>query len=309
MSLPAQIAGDLSAAEVAFSTLFFGAYKKISPTSDAFTSRVPMTNRTLKLPIHSRLAKLRKWEGERIARAGGVYTYSIDAEKYELTYKVPLEDFEDDQLGFHRAMIEQIGEQAALWRDDLVYAALLAGGSDPAYDGVAFFSNSHSLGGNTIDNLFASTALTADNYNAVLSAMADYVGEDGRSLRVMPNLLVVPPALQRTAREIVEATQRSVVHGANTAANVIDNVMRGTAKVLVANDLAASAGGSDTTWYLMDVSRAVKPFVFAERKAPKFDQFTEGSEHAFKNDEVLYGCRARGVAGYGPFWLAAKCTA
>lgn len=309
MSLPAQLAGDLTAAEVAFSRIFMDAYKAIQPVSDAFTTRIPTGNRTTKLPIHTRLAKMRKWEGERIARSGGVYTYSVDAEKYELTYGVPLEDFEDDQLGFHRAMIAQIGEQSALWRDDLVFTALLAGSTDLAYDGAAFFANSHSLNGNTIDNLFASTSLTADNYNAVRAAMMDYVGEDGRSLRVMPDLLVVPPALERTAREIVEANQRSVVHGSNTAANAIDNVMRGTARVMVCHDLSTAAGGSDTTWYLMDTSRAVKPFVFIERKAPSFSQLTEGSEHAFKEDEVLYGARARGAVGYGPFWLAAKCTA
>jgi phage major head subunit gpT-like protein len=309
MSLPAQLAGDLTAAEVAFSRIFMDAFKAIQPVSDAFVTRIPMGNRTLKLPIHTRLAKMRKWEGERITRSGGVYTYSVDAEKYELTYGVPLEDFEDDQLGFHRAMIAQIGEQAALWRDDLVFAALLAGSTDLGYDGAAFFANAHSLNGNTIDNLFASTALNSDNYNAVRAAMMDYVGEDGRSLRVMPNLLVVPPALERTAKEIVEATQRPIVYGANTAAAPIDNVMRGTSRVMVCHDLSAAAGGSDTTWYLMDTTRSVKPFVFAERKAPAFSQLTEGSEHAFKEDEVLYGARARGVVGYGPFWLAAKCTA
>jgi len=306
MSLPAQLAGDISAAEVAFSRIFMDAYKTITPVSDAFTTRVPMNNRTLKLPIHSRLAKMRKWEGERIARSGGVYTYSIDAEKYELTYGVPMEDFEDDQLGFHRAMIAQLGDQAALWRDDLIFAALLAGSTDLGYDGLAFFANNHSLNGNTVDNLFAATALTADNYNAVRSAMADYVGEDGKSLRVMPGLLVVPPALERTAKEIVMS---GLILKNGTGSAAIDNVLQGTAKVMVCHDLSAAAGGSDTTWYMMDVSRSVKPMVFAERKAPMFSQLTEGSEHAFKDDEALYGVRARGSAGYGPFWLAAKCTA
>lgn len=306
MSLPAQLAGDIAAAEVAFSRIFMDAHKTITPVSDVFTSRVPMSNRTLKLPIHSRLAKMRKWEGERIARSGGVYTYSIDAEKYELTYAVPLEDFEDDQLGFHRAMIMQLGEQAALWRDDLIFAALLAGSTDLGYDGLAFFADNHVLNGNTIDNLRASTSLTADNYKTVRAAMMDYVGEDAKSLRVMPNLLVVPPALERTAREIVES---KLVLKDGTGSAAIDNVFAGSARVMVCHDLSAAAGGSDTTWYLMDVSRAVKPFVFAERKTPSFSQLTEGSEHAFKQDELQYGVRARGAAGYGPFWLAAKCTA
>lgn len=309
MALPAQIAGDISASQIAFSTAFMQAYKAIEPISPQFTQRIGATNRTTKLPIHARLAKMRKWEGERITRSGAVYTYSVDAEKYELTYGVPMEDFEDDQLGFHSANIMELGQNARLWQDDLIFAALLAGSTDTGYDGVAFFSDSHALGSNTIDNLFASTALTADNYNSVRAAMGGFVGENGESLRVMPNILLVPPALERTAREIVEAALRSVVHGSNTAASAIDNVMRGTARVIVAPQLSTAAGGSDTTWYLLDASRPVKPLLFVERKAPEFSQLTEGSEHAFKDDEMLYGVRARGAAAYGPFWLAAKCTA
>lgn len=309
MALPAQIAGDAAAAEVAFSLAFQQAYRAVEPISPLFTQRIGATTRTTKLPINAKLAKMRKWEGARITRSGAVYTYSVDAEKYELTYGIPLEDFEDDQLGFHTANIQDMAQNARLWMDDLVFAAIIAGGTDLAYDGVAFFSDSHSLGGNTIDNLRASTSLTADNYSSVRAVMQSFVGENGESLRVNPNLLLVPPALERTAREIVEATQRSVVHGSNTAANAIDNVMRGTARVIVAPQLSTAAGGSDTTWYLLDSSRPVKPFLFVERKAPEFSQLTAGSEHAFKDDEFLYGVRARGAAAYGPFWLACKCTA
>lgn len=309
MGLPAQLEGDATTAEVAFNLAFQSAYKSVEPISPAFTQRIGATTRTTKLPINAQLAKMRKWQGERITRSGAIYTYSVDAEKYELTYGIPLEDFEDDQLGFHSANIMEMAQNARLWQDDLVFAAILAGSTDLGYDGAAFFSDSHSLGGNTLDNLFASTALTSDNYNSVRSAMGAFVGEKGESLRVTPNILLVPPALERTAKRIVEATLESSVHGSNTAAAAIDNVMKGTARVVVAPQLSTAAGGSDTTWYLLDASRPVKPFLFVERKAPMFSQLTEGSDGAFNNDEFLYGVRARGAAGYGPFWLAAKCTA
>lgn len=303
MGLPAQIAGDASAAEVAFDLAFQSAYKSIEPISPQFTQRIGARTRTTKLPINAKLAKMRKWEGERITRSGAIYTYSVDAEKYELTYGIPLEDFEDDQLGFHSANIAEMGQNARLWQDDLVFAAILAGATDTGYDGSAFFADAHTLGSSTIDNLFASTALTSDNYNSVRSAMGAYCGENGESLRVRPNILLVPPALERTALRIVEA----MVEASSNAA--IDNVMRGTARVVVAPQLSTAAGGSDTTWYLLDASRPVKPFLFIERKAPMFSQLTEGSDAAFKDDEFLFGVRARGAAAYGPFWLAAKCTA
>lgn len=309
MSLPVVLAGDLSAAEVAFNARFMFAYKNVTPLFARVASLIPSSNRVQNYPMHAKLAKLRKWEGERVARNARAYSYSITNEKYELTLRVPLEDFEDDQLGIHAATVDDMGQQAALWPDDLVFAALKAGETELGYDGVAFFSNSHSLAGNAIDNLFASTALTADNYAAVRQEMMEWTGEDGESLRVMPNLIVVPPALERTALEIVQSRSIAKVFGSSTAATAIDNVYAGSAQVLVLPQLSTAAGGSDSAWYLMDVSRPIKPLIFQQRMAPTFMQLTRDSEHAFMEDEVMYGIRARGAAGFGPFWLAAKCTA
>lgn len=307
MSLPAILSGDLSAAEVAFNARFMQAYKSVTPLWSRIASRMPSTTRVQNYPIHAKLAKLRKWSGERVAQNAKAYAYSITNEKYELTLRVPVEDFEDDQLGIHAATIDDMGEQAAIWPDDLVFAAILA--NEEGYDGKAFFANDHALkSGRTIDNLFASTTLSHDNYASVRASMMEYAAEDGESLRVNPTLLMVPPALEKTALEIVGSRSVAKVFGSNTAATAVDNVFAGTAQVLVAPQLAASAGGSDSAWYLLDVSRAVKPFIFQERVAPMFQQTTRDSEHAIKEDEVLYAVRARGAAGYGPFWLAAKCT-
>ena len=310
MALPVIGNGDLTAAEVAFNARFMSAYKGVTPLWSRVASLMPSNNRTQNYPIHGKLAKLRKWEGERVARNAKAYSYTLTNEKYELTLRVPLEDFEDDQLGIHAATIDDMGQQAALWPDDLVFAALLAGSTDTTYDGKAFFANDHALKSDrTIDNLFASTSLTHDNYGAVRTAMMEYAGEDGESLRVMPNLLVVPPALEKTGLEILASRSVAKVFGSNTAATSIDNIYAGSAQLLVVPQLAASAGGSDTTWYMMDVSRAVKPLIFQQRSAPLFQQLTRDSDHAFLEDEVMYGVRARGTSGYGPFWLAAKCTA
>ena len=31
--------------------------------------------------------------------------------------------------------------------------------------------------------------------------------------------------------------------------------------------------------------------------------------HVVMHDKFLYGVKARGAAGFGPFWLSAKCSA
>lgn len=288
----------------AIDTRYNQAYAATQMLSGGFTTNVPSSARSQHFPVHSKIAKLRKWEGTRVVNGGKSYDYILTNEKYELTLGIPREDIEDDNLGYLSFAIDDIGQQMRLWQDDLIFAALLAGGTDTSYDGVAFFADTHSLGGNTVDNLFASTALTGDNFAAVRAAMANYVGEDGRSLQVMPDLLVVPPALEYKARQIVEA---ATIQGTAAA---LDNVLRGLARVLVVPQLSAAAGGSDTTWYLMDTRRAMKPFVFQTRQAPSItSKIGEQEDNVFWEDNYVWGVRARGVAGYGPFWLASKCTA
>lgn len=296
---------------VAISTLFDGARQKTPAVFGDIASKVSASTKTMSFPSHAATKPLRRWTGERKVVNGKAYDYRVTAEKFELTMGIPVEEIEDDNIGAYNHLIMDAGEQSALWPDDLVFEALLAGETNLAFDGLAFFSDSHALkSGSTIDNLFTSTSLTKDNVAAVLEAMMSYVGEDGRSLRVRPNLLVVPPALQEEALQIAGANILAQVFGSNTAAAGITNTMQGRIQVKVYPELAASAGGSDSAWYLMDTTRSIKPLVFVERAAPKLTfKNAENDDNVFWDDEVVFGVRARGAAGYGPFWLASKCTA
>lgn len=296
----------LKALQVTLDLRFKQAYAAAQPISPRFASTIPSGARANVYPMHAKLAKLRVWEGERKLVNAKSYKYQLDNESYELTVEVDRDDIEDDSIGVYSGLVDEMGMQARMWPDDLVFAAILAGGTETAYDDVPFFSNSHSLGGNTIDNLFGSTALTASNFASVRASMMEFVGEDGESLHVRPDVLLVPPALEVTARKIVQAS--TIVDSATAGA--VDNVLRGLSEVVVAPQLAASAGGSDSTWYLLDTTRPIKPFIFQQRQAPEMVALTNPSdEHVMMRNKFIYGVKARGAAGYGPFWLAAKCSA
>jgi len=58
-------------------------------------------------------------------------------------------------------------------------------------------------------------------------------------------------------------------------------------------------------WYLLDVSRAIKPIIYQERVKPDLQQMTKtDDEHVFTKDEYRYGVRARSNVGFG-FWQMA----
>jgi phage major head subunit gpT-like protein len=63
--------------------------------------------------------------------------------------------------------------------------------------------------------------------------------------------------------------------------------------------------GAGPAWYLMDVSRPLKPLIYQDREAVEFQmQDDPDNPHVFKRDEFLYGARKRGVSGFG-FWQMA----
>ncbi len=66
--------------------------------------------------------------------------------------------------------------------------------------------------------------LDATTYAAARAAMGSLKGDNGKPLGIRPSLLVVPPSLEMTALQILQAEKNAA--GA-------DNVMRGTAKLLV----------------------------------------------------------------------------
>lgn len=62
-----------------------------------------------------------------------------------------------------------------------------------------------------------------------------------------------------------------------------------------------------TAWYLLDVSRPLKPFIFQERTKPEIEAITSTVNNTvFEYDEYPFGIRYRCNGGYG-FWQQAVC--
>lgn len=67
-------------------------------------------------------------------------------------------------------------------------------------------------------------------------------------------------------------------------------------------------GTGSAAWYVMDISKALKPMVFGMRERPVLThRFDPSDPHVFDNDEYLSGVRARGVADYGFPQTIVKC--
>lgn len=82
------------------------------------------------------------------------------------------------------------------------------------------------------------------------------------------------------------------VERGNTAAGTFSNI----------------SGTGNPAWYLFDLSKGVKPLIWALRTSPEFVQkWNPDDENVFWKDEYISGVRARGVADYGFPQFCYKC--
>ncbi|WP_165079112.1 MULTISPECIES: Mu-like prophage major head subunit gpT family protein [unclassified Desulfovibrio] len=76
----------------------------------------------------------------------------------------------------------------------------------------------------------------------------------------------------------------------------------------VSNLIEGEGAEGATPWYLLDVSRPLKPLIFQERTAPEMTSQTDArTDNVFMADEYRYGVRYRCNAGFG-FWQQAVCV-
>jgi len=296
----------LKALEVGFGALYLGGYRAASPIAQRIATIKTSTTLENLMMYVGQLPRMKEWLGERDGSTFSVYEHKTKNKDWSLVVPVSRNDVDDDVLGKYNDLFSDMGRSAALLWDDIAADTLLAGETALTYDGQFFFDTDHPqdpalAASPTQSNLFTSKPLTDANYADVRAKMMAFKGPDGKPLRVRPNTLVVSPDNEVTARRIVQSTTTPVVFGTNTAAGQVDNVLRGTAEVLVYPELS----GGD--WYLADTNNTIKPIVIWNRKSPRFVAMNkETDDQVFWRKTYHYGTDARGVGTYGPWFLIAK---
>lgn len=303
-------AANLQALRVTFSRVFQGAYDVAPNWFTETATTLPSAARLNTYGWMNNLPAMREWVGERVVNNIAEVNYTLFNKDFELTYGVKRNDLEDDQntLGIYNMVFEDLGKQAKKHPDQLL-AAMLANGQNLAcFDGQPFFSTSHQVNVydaslSTYTNYSSSgMALTRPNYVSVRATMMAYKNAGGTRMGIRPNVLLVPPSLEMTARTIVETSM--IPNDAGTAPQ--DNVLKGSAKVVVAEELE----DYPTTWYLLATDRAVKPFIYQLRKPAEFVMLVNLTDpNVFMNNEFRFGAYVRDNTGFSLPFLAYKATA
>jgi len=287
----------ISAVFISLKTLFNNAFAAAPSTWQKIAMRVPSSSGQNDYAWLSNFPKMRRWIGTKQVKSLEAYKYSVVNEDFEATVEVDRNDIEDDQLGIYQPQAQMAGFSAAQLPDEIVYEAVNNAFDTLCYDGQYFFDTDHPVGDASVSNMTtavlsnATLAAAQASYGAARTAMKKFKDEEGRSLDIMPNVLLVGPALEDSARMLLTNDK---------LADDTPNPYKGTAELVVDGRI-----DSDTAWFLLDTSKPVKPFVYQERKAPVFvEQTNPQSEDVFNQKKFKFGAEARAAGGYG-FWQMA----
>ena len=275
---------------VGFNTLFNKALEEVKPLYTEIATVTPSTTDAETYAWLGDIPGMREWIGDREIQNLSASDYVIKNRDFEVTVGVDRNAIEDDKLGLYNPSIQMLGQSAAMHPDELVFELLASGFTAKCYDGLPFFSDQHKIGDKLVSNM-SHAKLTLDAYIKARTAIMSLTNSKGRALNLVPDKLVVPPALEKDARDILVA---DFVNGTK-------NTMQGTAKPIVIPQLA----GHDSAWFLLCTTRPIKPMIYQQRKAAKFVSKTaETDDNVFMSKRFLYGADSRGNAGFG-FWQMA----
>ncbi|MBA6065943.1 Mu-like prophage major head subunit gpT family protein [Pseudomonas mosselii] len=288
---------SIQAVFVGLKTLFNNAFAAAPSTWEKIAMKVPSSTGSNLYAWLSAFPKMRRWVGEKHVKNLQAYSYSVTNEDFEATVAVDRNHIEDDQLGIYQPQAQMAGYSAKQLPDEIVYELVNGAFVSLCYDGQYFFDTDHPVAGGSVSNMstkalsVATLAAAQASYGAARTAMRKFKDEDGRPINCIPTVLLVPPALEDTARALLTVDRLE---------DGKPNPYKGTAELVVEARLT-----SDTAWFLLDTSKPVRPFIYQERKAPVFVQQTDAeAEDVFNRKQFKFGAEARAAGGYG-FWQMA----
>lgn len=286
----------LSKAARGFRALFFETLESRQTYWQRLAMRVDSSSPEETYAWLSGFGRMREWVGERVVRGLSAHGWTIRNKNWEYTISVHRDEILYDKLGLVRPRIEQMADAAARHRDQLIADLLIGGFAALCYDGQYFFDTDHPDGRGGVQSNRSNRQLSPAAYREAYAQMQSLTNEEGEPLEITPTHLVVPPQLRATALEIVQAER--LPNGAT-------NIDRGSAEVIVLPRLASRP----TYWFLLDLSRPIKPFIVQVVKDIDFvakDDPTD--DHVFMRNEFLYGVDCIDNAGYGLWQLAFGST-
>lgn len=274
------------AMKIAYDLAFKNAFASQPTTYEKFTILVGDSAHTVvKLPFMEQFSFMRKWVGPRQVKNLTGRMLTMTEEPYEETVGIRSRDIETDNWGMYMTNIQELAVGAKQLWDKLAIEALTNPGN--WIDNKAFFATDRKYGKATICNK-TTDALTSASFKTARQTMLSYAGHTGDPLTIVPDTLMVGPALESTAWDILE-NDYAVLNGAT-----VKNSTKGLAKILINPRLTGNAANY---WFLMATAGPIKPVALQKSKEVALISKNQPTdEGVFMEDMAIFGTAAYGSA-------------
>ncbi|MBB01565.1 MAG: hypothetical protein CMJ47_02855 [Planctomyces sp.] len=160
-----------------------------------------------------------------------VFTYRVDT--FGRMISISRQDIKNDHLDVFEQVVPMMGNMAMRNRSDNIWKTILDAGTH-------FSSGNGNLG-------TTGSALSLTSLDAGITAMRTQRDAEGNDLDISPAVLVVPPELETTAKQILESIEVNGTTGPS------GNALKGAVKLEVESRISNTtkfANASTTQWYL-----------------------------------------------------------
>jgi phage major head subunit gpT-like protein len=265
--------------------------------------------------------KFSEWLGGRNIVKPKVDSFTITNKLFEQTVGIPVDDLRRDKTGQIMARLGELGQAGAYHWEDLTTALINTNGAQ-TFDAQNFFDTDHPVAESTTGSTTAKNSLTSSEIPAlnIGTATAPTAAEAALIVTALVGHMFtyqndrgfyVNRGAKNWLIQVATASQyaafTTAVSGENTSVDVT-NPVRGLLSQGHKFRVELNPGLTSATdlVYLFRTDGRVKPFILQQEFAPKVTILGEGSDHAFKYREHLFGTEVMRNAGYGVWYQAIK---
>lgn len=289
----------LEGAYVTYSTIFDMALNNTKAIYPEIATVIPDAGPVNQFNWLGDMPVMQAWLGARIINR-------LRAEKHTLTtgwfangIELDFDDIAEDRLGLVKPRIEMLAEMGPKKIDAVTIDFLVNGFGGTlglCYDGQYLFDTDHTADGagtgtaqdNTVTGAFSSTT-----FNSAIVKMMGFKGTNGEPLEIIPDTLLVGPAQQLAARQLLTAQ-----YGASGASNVDYQYTKAIVNARI-------TGAHALKWFMLALSYRIRAVIVGIEIPPQFAELSGWDQfHMFMHRTMLAGAHMKVGWAYG-MWQTA----
>lgn len=253
--------------------------------------------------------QVREWKGGRQVRPLRSAGVTVMNKVWESTIRVDADEQRRDKSGQVLVRVNELARRVATHPNKLLSDLMLSGATTNGYDGVPFFSASHTEGdsgtqSNSItydaatptapseEEMRAAIVKGISQLMSIVDDQGEPLGEGAREFLVIAPMGLLSSTLTALASQLIDSSSNPLVGGGPFRVDWVANPR------LTWTDRFA----------IFRVDGQTRPFIFQEELPVQIQALAEGSELEVNENQHQYGVKAVHAAGYGMWQDACLVT-